>query len=93
MADTQDALVEVLKKEIDLAKSGASFRKEAERVQDIYEAKKEGENNFNILYANTATLLPAVYNQTPRPIVERRFHDADPSAKPPPTPLKGPWNT
>jgi hypothetical protein len=82
MADTQDALVEYWKKEIDLAKKRErSFRKEAERVQDIYEAKKEGENNFNILYANTATLLPAVYNQTPRPIVERRFHDADPLGK------------
>ena len=68
-------------KEIDFAKKREKrFRQEAEDVVKLYEAQRPEANSFNILYSNTETLLPAVYNQTPRPIVERRFHDSDPLA-------------
>jgi hypothetical protein len=36
---------------------------------------------FNILYANTETMLPLLYSQTPKPDVRRRFRDSDPEAK------------
>ena len=47
-------------------------------VQEIYEGCKESKTPFNILFSNTDTLLPALYNNTPRPVVQRRFRDADP---------------
>jgi len=66
-------------KEVSLAKKREKdFRLCAKKVIQLYEAGKSESNNFNILYANTETLLPAVYNQLPRPIVERRFEDKDP---------------
>ena len=69
-------------KEISLAKKREKkFRQDAKRVVAIYEAEKREDNSFNILYANTETLLPACYNQMPRPFVDRRFKDADPLAK------------
>jgi hypothetical protein len=43
---------------------------EAEKVVDIYEGAAN--TPFNILYSNTETLLPTLYNSTPRPEVERR---------------------
>jgi hypothetical protein len=39
------------------------------------------EPRFNILFANTETMLPLLYSQTPKPDVRRRFRDADPEAK------------
>lgn len=70
------------KQEIDYAmKREKKFREEADRVVRIYEAEMPSENSFNILSANTETLLPAVYNQLPRPMVERRYQDADPLGK------------
>lgn len=57
------------------------FRKEGQRVLDIYEGKKGNETPFNILYSNTETLLPTLYSATPRPVVSRRFKDEDPLGK------------
>jgi hypothetical protein len=64
------------------------YRKTARDVVQVYEGKaafdtsSEEEDkesvSFNILYSNTETLLPALYNSTPRPVVQRRFKDADP---------------
>lgn len=66
-------------REIRLAeKREKKFRQRAKRVNEIYEADKEDDNSFNILYANTETLAPAIYNQLPRAIAERRFKDTDP---------------
>jgi hypothetical protein len=48
------------------------WRKEAEEVVKIYEAEKRDQNSFNILFSNTETLLPALYNATPRPVVRRK---------------------
>lgn len=46
--------------------------KSAHEVVDIYEAEEGCRVPFNILYSNTETLLPALYNSTPRPEVSRR---------------------
>lgn len=37
--------------------------------------------DFNIIYANTETIVPAVINSPPAPDIRRRFGDADPVAK------------
>jgi len=55
-----------------------NFRKEGCRITAIYEAEKKEEFQFNILYSNTETLAPALYNNVPRPVVDRRFKDKDP---------------
>jgi hypothetical protein len=56
----------------DARKRELKFRKSARPVVEIYEAKDCKADSFNILYANTETLLPAVYNQSPRPVVKRK---------------------
>lgn len=69
-----------------------SFRKEGRRIVKIYEddnergAEDQDGNaqrrvSFNILYSNTETLAPALYNSQPRPSVTRRFKDEDPIGK------------
>jgi hypothetical protein len=69
------------KKELDLArKREKKWRKEAKMVTDLYEGEKASENSFNILYSNTETLLPAIYNNLPRPVVQATFLDPDPLA-------------
>ena len=56
---------------IELAsKEEEDWRKSAETVQQIYANSQKEEKNrkkFNILYANTETIVPAVYNSTPIP--------------------------
>lgn len=58
-----------------------AYRKDAVRITKIYEAAQKDENSYNILYANTDTLSPALYSQPPRPLCKRRFKDADPIGK------------
>lgn len=68
--------------EIDQAKKReAAYRKDGQEVLKIYEADEEKEVPFNILFSNTETLMPALYSQAPRPIVNRRFRDEDPMGK------------
>ena len=38
-------------------------------------------NRYNILYSNIQTICPALYNQTPKPDVRRRYRDADETGK------------
>lgn len=61
------------------------FLKEGKEICRIYEDSKgnPGEPTvpYNILYSNTETLAPALYNNLPRPVVERRFKDDDPVGK------------
>lgn len=54
------------------------YRKEGDRIRKIYSGELKDKTPFNILYSNTETLLPALYSSTPKPIVQRRFKDADP---------------
>ena len=52
----------------------------AEKVVERYRAERRtsGRRRFNILWANTETLKPAVYSRTPAPEVRRRHLDPDP---------------
>ena len=57
------------------------YRKDGERILEIYSGKKATQTPFNILFSNTETLLPALYSAVPKPVVQRRFKDADPLGK------------
>jgi hypothetical protein len=50
----------------------------ADKIVSKYEMEDRSTENavFNILYSNTETLLPALYNSTPRPDVSRRYTTA-----------------
>lgn len=63
--------------------SEKDWREEAKEIQQIYEAGKEQQkaSSFPILWANTETLQPAVYNSRPEPDVRRRWREADPLGK------------
>lgn len=65
----------------DALKREKTFRKESKRVIKLYEGDKAEQTPFAILYSNTETLQPAVYNARPIPFVDRRFKDPDPVAK------------
>lgn len=77
-----DPKVQAWLKELDSAhKRLKDYRKDASRVVKLYEGGKAQESPFNILYSNTETLAPALYNNLPRPVVQRRFKDDDPIGK------------
>ncbi len=64
--------------EIDAAKRREKdYRKVGQKILDVYTGEKSLEVPFNILYSNTETLLPALYSAIPRPVVQRRYKDAD----------------
>lgn len=55
------------------------WKKKADELVKKYEADQTGvDYQFNILYSNTETLLPALYNATPTPQVKQRYASADP---------------
>lgn len=56
-----------------------SYRKDGKKILEIYGGEEL--SPFNILYSNTETLLPALFSQAPRPVVQRRFKDDDPMGK------------
>ena len=57
------------------------WRKFASELVSLYECEDRDGSPFNILFSNTETLAPALYNNLPRPEVKRRFKDANPAAK------------
>jgi hypothetical protein len=79
--------------ELDLADKGEkNWRERAKDVNARYRDEKEdstsnnysindnrysSSNRFNILYSNVQTICPALYNQSPKPDVRRRYRDAD----------------
>lgn len=65
----------------DAQKREKMYRKVALKCVELYEAKNPSLNPFAILYSNTETLVPALYNARPIPIVKRRFNDEDPVGK------------
>ena len=72
-------LVQTWSKEIDDGlKREKEWRKAAGEAVGIYEGGKKSAFPFNILYSNTETFAPALYNAVPRPVVSRRFKDDDP---------------
>lgn len=52
-----------------------SWIKDSQKVVEIYETKDPDKVPFNVLFSNTETLLPTLYNSTPRPDVSRRYSD------------------
>ena len=78
----QKAVVRRWLLELKLAdKREENWRKSAEKVWNRYRQKEAKKNSFNILWSNTETLRPAVYNSAPKPDVRRRYKDADPLGK------------
>jgi len=57
------------------------YRVDGKRLWKMYEGELKDETPFNILFSNTEILLPALYGSRPRPVVQRRFKDADPLGK------------
>ena len=59
------------------------WMRRAEKVVERYRAEKrsDGMRRFNILWANTEILKPAVYSRTPAPDVRRRWLDDDPAGR------------
>jgi hypothetical protein len=50
-----------------------SYRNEGPGTSSPKSAKNAGGQYFNILFANTEVMLPAVYSQPPQPVVRSRF--------------------
>jgi len=70
------------KKELQLStKREKNWRDAAEKVVARYRGEERKKNRFNVLWSNTETLRPAIYNSRPNPDVRRRFRDADPLGK------------
>ena len=65
----------------DAYKREQNWRKDAKRLVEMFECERRRETLYNILYANTETISPAIYNMTPRPDVRRRFKDDDEVAR------------
>lgn len=59
------------------SKDEDAWRKEGDEILQIYRSEEEerSQTAFNILYSNTETLLPALYNSTPVPDIRRRYND------------------
>lgn len=57
------------------------WRKKAAEINKRYRQENAKKHSYNILWSNTETLKPAVYNSLPKPDVRRRFKDADPIGK------------
>lgn len=55
------------------------WREEAKEIWLQYEGDKA--KAFNMLWSNTETVQPSVYNSTPKPDVRRRFRDDDVTGK------------
>lgn len=53
------------------------WMKEAKATVQVYEADDSAKVPFNILFSNTETILPTLYNSTPRPDVAKRFGQPD----------------
>lgn len=77
-----EAVIKYWAKEIsDAHEREKDWRKSAMQCVDLYEAVKQKDYQYNVLYSNTETFAPALYNQVPRPVVTRRFKDPDPLGK------------
>lgn len=73
-----DPEVKVWTQELNAArKREKDWRKDANKVVKLFEADKPDDYQFNILYSNTETMLPALYNSTPRPDVQPRYKVTD----------------
>lgn len=70
------------KKELSLSeKRERDWRDESEKIVKRYRGDEKKRNRYNVLWATTETLRPAIYNSKPNPDVRRRFRDSDPVGK------------
>ena len=94
--DEGKALREKGQKWLDRIEASAKVEKkwldDAKKAQDAYTGEgqsqaagtvyvSDGQYDFNILYANVETIVPAVINSAPVPDIRRRFADQDPVAR------------
>ena len=83
MINEHDDIVQRWRHELTLAeRREQKWRKKAEKIEKRY--RNEGtvkHKTFNILWANTETLRPALYSNTARPDVRRRFGAGDTAAR------------
>lgn len=64
--------------EIKLAqKREKDWRSQGKTIWKKYRTEQRRKSSFNILWANTETLRPALYNSPPKPDVRRRFRQDD----------------
>lgn len=63
------------------SKEEEDYRKRADELVDMYKQGEKSGKAFNILWANTETLKPAIYSHVPVPDVRRRFKDKDPTGR------------
>lgn len=63
----------------DSKKREEDYFKKGLEINEIYEGEQS--TPFNILYSNTETMLPALFSNVPRPVIQRRFKDEDPLGK------------
>lgn len=70
------------KRELRLAKKrDKDYVSEGEKIYKRYRGDEKKRNRYNVLWANTDILRPALYNSKPDPDVRRRFRDSDPIGK------------
>jgi hypothetical protein len=70
------------KKELALAsKREKDWRDYADKIIKRYRGEEKKKNRWNVLWSNTATLRPFIYNSRANPDVRRRFRDSDPVGK------------
>lgn len=76
------------KAKIDHAKNDPEYKtwlvragKITKRYRDERPERGTQTKRFNLLWSNIQTLWPAIFSQTPQPIVERRFMQKDPAAR------------
>lgn len=82
LGDSPQSVVKRWLLELKLAdKREADYRKTGERIYKRYRQKQAKKHSFNVLWSNTETLRPAVYNSLPQPDVRRRYKDNDPLGK------------
>ena len=68
-------------------KEAAPWRKRVKKIIERYRDERPSDgtqsvsSRFAILWSNTETLKPAIYNRTPKPDIRRRFADRDPVAR------------
>jgi hypothetical protein len=62
-------------------KRESQWREKGDKVLKRYRQKEIKKHSFNILWSNTETMRPAIYNSLPKPDVRRRFKDEDPIGK------------
>ena len=66
------------------------YRNEGPGTSSPRSAKNAGGQHYNILYANTEVMLPAIYAKPPEPVVRSRFIQARKMVPVPPPPMMPP---